>query len=121
MACNYTDRQEIPQISAPSFNTKGTTEAPDEWWQSFNDPVLNTHIDTALKNNFDLAAAWSRLRAARAIAAREEADLYPDINLQADAARRDNDNGGDEEEYTFGPMASYEIDLWGGHSRECGG
>jgi NodT family efflux transporter outer membrane factor (OMF) lipoprotein len=39
-------------------------------------------------------------------------DLYPDLDLGA-AAQRRIDDGDQEDNYIFGPEASYEIDLWG--------
>ena len=95
----------------PDFSSSGEAIIPDAWWTSFNDPTLNAHINTALNNNFSLAAAAQRLNAARAIAVRERSALFPDIDLGASASRTIDDSPASR--FTFGPEASYEADLWG--------
>lgn len=86
---------------------------PDQWWHAFESQALNAHIDTALQDNFSLAAAWDRLNAARAVARRERADLFPDLNLAGSASREIDDDGQDTDQFSLGPTASYEVDLWG--------
>lgn len=36
------------------------------WWEGFNDPILNDLIETGLEENFEIAAAMARVKAARA-------------------------------------------------------
>lgn len=89
------------------------------WWTELNDEALNAHISYALNNNFSLASTWQRLRAARAVARRQSSDLYPDLDLGAGAEYEQGDeidgsgSDDDNESYTFGPEATYEVDLWG--------
>ena len=35
------------------------------WWTEFNDPILNSLVDRAVKANLDLAVAQARIREAR--------------------------------------------------------
>src|SRR6266852_183602 len=53
--------------------TKPEFPAPplDSWWTGFNDPMLVTVVQRALDQNLDLAAAFARVRQARAAAAAE--------------------------------------------------
>src|SRR5262249_34276886 len=49
-----------PEFPAPPF---------DSWWTGFSDPMLVTVVQRALDQNLDLAAAFARVRQARAAAA----------------------------------------------------
>jgi NodT family efflux transporter outer membrane factor (OMF) lipoprotein len=51
-----------------------------QWWQTFNDPELNSLIDRAVKNNLDLRNAESRLLQARAQRGVVGSELWPQIN-----------------------------------------
>ena len=112
-ACTTTQDINLPQQNAPEFSTSGTAALEDEWWVSFEDERLSSHIQKGLENNFSLAAAWDRVRAAKALARRESADLYPDLNLGTSADREFDDDAQDSSTFEFGPEASYEVDLWG--------
>lgn len=63
----------------------GAAQAPDRWWQSFDDPALNATIDRLLTDNLDLAQAWSRLAQSRAIAAQQGAARLPTLDGQGSA------------------------------------
>lgn len=123
----------LPLRDAPPFTADGQQGAPalpDRWWTAFDDASLDAAVDRAVRDNFSLAAAWERLRAARAIADREGADLWPSLDGIAsaqwsktygdddddfdDAAGFDSDFDDDADtEYSLGLEASYEVDLWG--------
>ena len=98
----------------------GPAEAPQHWWESFQDAELNALIETALTDSFGLQTAWTRLRQARAVAVRTGADLYPEVTIEGGTGlkRQRTDNGtqaavtsGDTG--SIGLVARYEIDLWG--------
>lgn len=110
------DRGALPLQVDGSFSAAGGESRPDRWWTTFGDAELDRLVEMALEENFDLAAAWSRLRAARAVAEREEAGLFPSIDAVASGRRtrperEDAFGGGDE--LSLGLAADYEIDLWG--------
>jgi multidrug efflux system outer membrane protein len=107
-------------------------ERLDRWWDSFDDPELNTLIKEALSGSFTLMEAWARLNQAKALTVQAGAALYPDLNLNAEAFRaRQSSNGGSSQRYTnvsrvntgsssstiedyfIGLVSSYELDLWG--------
>ncbi len=109
----------IPNIEPPvgppeRFSYSGAEVVPDRWWTAFEDPQLNVLIDSALANNLDLAAIWQRFKAARAVAKREGADLWPQVEASAQSAlsRPEPDFAGGEN-VQLGVSASYEFDLWG--------
>ena len=110
-----------PAFSAPSL---------DNWWTGFDDPMLVTVVQRALDQNLDLAAAFARVRQARAAAA-AGAQLLPTADLAATVTAEHQSfvspfgSAGtafpgyrrDQREYTVGPVASWEIDLSGGQRR----
>ncbi|HMP89265.1 MAG TPA: efflux transporter outer membrane subunit [Kiritimatiellia bacterium] len=100
-----------------SFSMRGDVVAPDAWWEAFGDEALNDFMRQALADNFSLRSAWDRLAQAEAIAVRQGADLFPEVNGLASATRtrRENDDGRTiyRNEFSAGLVASYELDVWG--------
>ncbi|HWE04736.1 MAG TPA: efflux transporter outer membrane subunit [Tepidisphaeraceae bacterium] len=79
-----------------TFSAKqpATQAAPDpaavsleRWWESFNDPVLDSLIDRALRTNIDLRIAQSRVREARAQLIIQQAAIYPNLNADGSYER----------------------------------
>lgn len=105
---------EAPIEKAEEFSYTGTEAIPEKWWTSFNDPVLNNLIDSALTENLNLAATWEQFMAAQAILRREKSSLWPDIEVVARSAvsRPEPDFAGGEN-FQAGLAAAYEVDLWG--------
>ncbi|MGC4251565.1 MAG: efflux transporter outer membrane subunit [Sphingobium sp.] len=95
--------------------------ARGNWWETFNDPVLNDLEARSAAASPTLAAALARYEQARAAARMENADLFPDIGASADASRQrlsGNRFGGDgnastHNDFTVGGLLDYELDLWG--------
>ncbi len=112
---------------------KTATPAPqlDSWWTGFNDPMLVTVVQRALDQNLDLAAAMARVQQARAAASAAGAQLLPTVDLDASATAQRQSLESPlgsvakgfpgynryQREYTVGPAASWEIDLFGGLKR----
>ncbi len=133
--CVSPEKPVVPPVEiVEGFSEKSGLPLPDQWWRSFNDPVLNRLVDQALANNFDLKTAWDRLRQARATARIEAAELIPSLDASGGATRtyrvepaNDNfdfanapNNSGSsgntltiETNYDLSFQASYELDLWG--------
>ncbi|MCW8929940.1 MAG: efflux transporter outer membrane subunit [Gammaproteobacteria bacterium] len=93
-----------------------------EWWHSFNDPVLDKLIDTALRNNQDVRLAAARVAefAARVDIAR--AGFFPQLGYSGDGNRnqlsRESYNGPSSgsrtyNSYTAGLNIGWELDFWG--------
>jgi len=110
----------------------GTATPPlDQWWAGFNDPMLVAVVQRALAQNLDLAAALARVREARAVASGSGAQLLPTLDLGASAtdehqslrsplgaiAQGSPGFTRNVRDYTVGPAASWEIDLFGGLRR----
>jgi len=107
-------------LTPPSFSLETETEertSTDRWWEEFQSPELNTLVNRALSNNFDLRQARARLDQARATARKSGADLLPTLTGSADGSEtRYRNEGGptmQSGDYSLGLAASYEVDLWG--------
>ena len=103
----------------------------DQWWIGFNDPTLNSLISRALEQNLDIAAAYARIRQARAGLEEADASLLPaGALIGQDARQRQSLNSPTgsiaknfpgysryQSDYSLGAAASWEIDLAGGLRR----
>jgi outer membrane protein, multidrug efflux system len=103
----------------------GQGEIEREWWKLFGDPMLDELVDTAVKNNRDVASATARLKQARAQRRERLFDFLPAIT---GTGRYDNvrqsSNGTpgvpagfpvtrDYELFDAGFDATWELDLFG--------
>ena len=97
-------------------------EPPGRWWSLFQDPVLDSLIEEALRANTDLRVAAANLRRARAVLRETRSGLFPTADFSASATytRQSGDqigfpagSGGEDESYNVGIDASYQIDLFG--------
>ena len=109
----------MQEVDAPieeprPFSASGNNEVKEDWWTSFNDPVLNTLVDSALTANLELAGSWEQFRASIASVKRQRSFLFPDVQAEARSgiSRPEPDFAGGENSQV-GLSASYEIDLWG--------
>jgi multidrug efflux system outer membrane protein len=114
--------RDLPQAEAESL-----ANAP--WWEIFDDPVLQELIRIALVENKDLKIAVERVEEARARYGFTKADLWPQIDLGATAARlrfnsgslvhtpegdqNPNPSGTETSVFSVTANVSWEIDLFG--------
>lgn len=98
--------------SLPPLTESGQTIAPNRWWVSFEDSGLDREVNRALGENFDLAVALYRLRAAQAVTRREASDLFPDLNGFF-GSQNTFGPGPNASRMTWGLDAAYQVDLWG--------
>jgi NodT family efflux transporter outer membrane factor (OMF) lipoprotein len=97
------------QINLPnSFSLPGQDLIQEKWWLAFHDEKLNTLIDLALTNNFDLRSSFAAVQKAQAV--KKQAGGDRGLNVGADFQLRDVN---DVKQYTGSIEASYELDLWG--------
>src|SRR6202007_2387684 len=54
-----------------------------KWWGQFDDPVLNGLVGSALRSNWDIEVARTRLAQSRAIYDERKLDKYPTISSTA--------------------------------------
>lgn len=110
-----------PFLSGVSPTFSGD-EPPGRWWSLFQDPMLDSLIEEALRANTDLRVAAANLRRARAVLRETRSGLFPTATASASATytRQSGDQigfpnggGGEGESYNVGIDASYQIDLFG--------
>ncbi|WP_430811198.1 MULTISPECIES: efflux transporter outer membrane subunit [unclassified Carboxylicivirga] len=119
-SCKVGKKYTRPAIEAPQsfLQADGDTSynATLRWWDLFDDPVLDTLINKALRNNKNLLATAQNVEAARLQMAIQKADLWPQFNYSGGAARG-NYQGVKMPEtsnaFNIVGQASWEIDFWG--------
>lgn len=88
-----------------------------KWWELFHDPVLDTLIATALRENKNLLVAASRIEQARANVKFNKADMGPKIGVQAGAGVSNQFLGlptdTNFENYSAAGTFNWELDFWG--------
>ena len=87
-----------------------------DWWLLFSDPVLDTLVNEALRNNRDLNAAVLRIDQAAAALAIRRADLAPKIGVQGEYTYGNYPILFNDEARTNvfgGGVVAWELDLWG--------
>ena len=128
---------ENPAPLPDEFSRSGQEQVPGKWWTALDDPHLSGLVDEALEENFDLKTAWDRLDQARAVARRQGAALWPQLDGSASASRTAREQTGAtfqgglqggqgaaatfeqteertyRDEFSLGLTANYEVDLWG--------
>lgn len=72
-------------------DTNQTAHAAVQWWQQFNDPVLNDLIQRAALNNRDIHLALARLQEAQAGLTANRSRLLPTVSLDATASDQKSD------------------------------
>ncbi len=120
-----------PTASAP---TQWSTEMPGglagkpadvktlgQWWTTLNDPTLMRLVDRALEGSLDLRQASARVREARARRGISAAERFPTLDASSAIAKTKSGKitgtGQENELYTAGFDASWEIDIFGGVRR----
>lgn len=86
------------------------------WWEYFEDPLLDTLISTALKNNRNLLITSERLMQTRYALKIQNAEFLPKIGVQASGERGNflfNQIGQVNELFIAGTGLNWEIDFWG--------
>ncbi len=102
-------------------DSQGRAVSTLAWNDYFTDPVLRKLIQTALDNNRDLRVALLQVEEARAAHQIQRAELFPQLNLAAQAARArvPGDLNLTGKPVTSGEyraevgVSSWELDLWG--------
>ncbi len=91
-----------------------------DWWTLFNDPQLNSLMQTALVANADVQIAQARLAQAEALARQAGAALYPTLNITGGLTRASSGSVAtttgvavSANTSQIGLTTSYELDVWG--------
>ena len=104
-----------------------------EWWELFDDEILDSLVRRSLQNNQTLKVSAARLDQARSQVTVARSYLYPDIGLSASAARDKTsanrplsaystpNQSTVQNDFQLGPTVNYELDLFGRVRREVEG
>jgi multidrug efflux system outer membrane protein len=136
-ACNFAPTYRQPELPiAGHFDTSTVAASPGapgarlaaeiDWQTFFADPQLKLLITTALERNRDLAASVARIEQARAFYRIQNAQRFPQVNVNAGATRTKAPLGSIEPELgDSGPsiqfnqynvqaaVSTFELDFWG--------
>lgn len=97
----------------PEAEVLGAYDVDREWWKAYRDPALDALVETALRNNVDLAKSAVAVNRALYQARQVGADLVPGFSAGADASSTSNTRTGDAtRSYGSNLGISYELDLW---------
>jgi len=113
-----------PPVTTPEqyYMAQGPGEAKSladlPWWEVFDDPLLKSLVDEALKNGFDARIAAARVEESRARYGIEKSQYYPqlDYRLGVDRNKLPDIDGNDTQArtlYSANVGLSWELDLWG--------
>ncbi|MFY9912408.1 MAG: TolC family protein, partial [Candidatus Sulfotelmatobacter sp.] len=126
-ACAVGPNYKRPAVDVPGMYRGGTAESPsaganvqsepanpkeptsesaqslgdEKWWEVFQDRELQSLIRTALKNNYDVRIAATRVLEARAQLGITRADQYPSLSAGGNIASQQNPK--------LGPIPAYEL------------
>ncbi|HKD47833.1 MAG TPA: hypothetical protein VKB67_09115, partial [Rhizomicrobium sp.] len=80
-------------FTAPVVDNQSPVWPDADWWVNFKADELPALMETAQKENLDIAAAAARVIEAEATDAEAFANLLPVVNLQATGTRADTRGG----------------------------
>jgi multidrug efflux system outer membrane protein len=119
-----------PTAPAPNAAKPGSTAiaslGDEKWWEVFQDKDLQELIRIALKNNYDVRIAATRVMQAQAQLGIVRADQFPSLNAGGNVTSIRNPTIGPIPSYetTLGEItatASWNIDFWGRYRRATEG
>ena len=85
-----------------------------QWWQRFNDPLLNALVTQALQANTSIRSAQAALQQARALRDVKGAALLPGLSASGSAQRSQSGDNDASSSFRVGLDASWEPDVFGG-------
>ena len=104
----------------PNINNAAPNDAA--WWNTLNDPILNTLVYTAYRQNLTLRVAGLRILEARAQRDIAAGNLFPQTQQATGSYTRNNTSknspmgmgyGGNYNEWQVGTNLAWELDFWG--------
>ena len=117
----------VPHHPLPSLYTQQHSATSCEntlanWWYHFNDPLLNSLIEKAIANNYNLRIALERIEQARAFYQFKKAELFPQLDVVSQVSRTRFSNVLAQTSFLQNTNVSFfqlgfdgiwEIDVWG--------
>src|SRR6185369_7188926 len=116
--CKVGPNYKRPVITTP--NTYYTDTSPQAnsiadlgWWELFKDPVLQSLIQEALKNNYNVKIAAARVEEERALVGVSRSLYYPQIGYGTGISGQRTPLFPNHTYYNYNFNLSWELDLWG--------
>jgi NodT family efflux transporter outer membrane factor (OMF) lipoprotein len=109
-------RQDLPTQFESDHGAAAGNWPSKDWYRGFDSDELNSLVDIAANNNWDVAAARARVSQADARARQAGATLLPSVDAVGNAdflAGHSSQGGGHELDWSAMLSASYELDFWG--------
>ncbi len=103
----------VPQSSYTLEIFTSEDEPFPQWWQVFNDPLLNDYIQRGLAENFTLKEGYARLKQARYLQIQADSHLYPGLDGRVGGESEWDTDGEFDESSNVRLELSWEVDLWG--------
>ena len=116
---------DVPKaFTAPVVDNQSPIWPDANWWMNFKADELPALVETAQKENLDIAAAAARVIEAEATDGQAFANLLPAVNLQGSGTRQQTSGGMTSangvngvsrtfDNFSAGFAASYQLDFWG--------
>jgi len=136
-SCQVMNKYNSPEINSENlFRDENPTDtitiASIPWREYFSDPLLQSYIEEALSNNYDMLIVQQRIKQAEAALGMARAAYFPDVALTAQVnqtrlssadpltgmPQERNTLAYHTENYTLGIVASWELDIWGKMNRQ---
>jgi outer membrane protein, multidrug efflux system len=120
------DAQQPAQSNAPAAQLSAQSSArplgDEKWWEVFQDPQLQSLIRTALKNNYDVRIAATRVLQAQAQVGITRANQLPTLSAGGNITSQQSPQLGPIPAYelTQGEVAAsaaWDLDFWGKYRR----
>ena len=124
-ACFVADKYVRPEgiVDPEYFRTDRLSQdsismAEVSWRELFTDPLLERHIEQALRQNIDIRIALQQIDAAEAYLSRAKAGYYPTVFAGLSAVHQENPSGsrtlpGSFDQFELSADLSWEADIWG--------
>jgi multidrug efflux system outer membrane protein len=103
----------VPNTYYTETSSNAASIADLPWWEIFKDPQLQSLIQEALKNNFDVRIAATHIEEASQQAAIAHSLFYPQIGYGADIEGKRQPGYRTGTYYGYSFPVSWEIDFWG--------
>ena len=111
----------VPQSWQMTQQIFQTLPTDDAWWKTFNDPILDSLINRAVANNYNVAAAIKRIELANKVIKEAQSAYFPTISANA-GWERDQQSGRMTKHatpstkssyFSLGATMNWEIDVFG--------
>ena len=115
----YLDKPLPPGWEEDTQKFQQVLPVDDQWWKAFQDPVLDSLISVAVKQNYSVLTAIDRINMAKANLRMERGNFFPTIGLNAGWTRQQSSgNTSDlpqstQHYYDASLNMSWELDLFG--------